>query len=134
MEKISFDYSMKNIPIPPQSSYMKNLIEKVEKFVKRIRWKAYFFEHPSEKTANENFGFMSNKTPPQNESINPFEDDIYELVKNIEFKSVKNKFQQKLNGDLKNIRNSKNLFVFADKTNNLYEMSKENYNKLLHEL
>ena len=67
MEKISFDYSMKNIPIPPQSSYMKNLIEKVEKFVKRIRWKAYFFEHPSEKTVNENFGFMSNKTPPQNE-------------------------------------------------------------------
>ena len=50
-----------------------------------------------------------------------------------EFKSVKNKFQQKLNGDLKNIRNSKNLFVFADKTNNLYEMSKENYNKLLHD-
>ena len=132
MEKISFDYSMKNIPIPPQSSYMKNLIEKVEKFVKRIRWKAYFFEHPSEKTANENFGFMSNKTPPQNESINPFEDDIYELVKDIEFKSVKNKFQQKLNGDLKNNRNSKNLFVFADKTSNLYEITKENYNKLLH--
>ena len=92
MEKISFDYSMKNIPIPPQSSYMKNLIGNVEKFVKRIRWKAYFFEHPSEKTATENFGFMSNKTPPQNESINPFEDDIYELVKDIQFKSVKNKF------------------------------------------
>ena len=50
-----------------------------------------------------------------------------------EFKSVKNKFQQKLNGDLKNIRNSKNLLVFADKTNNMYEMSKENYNKLLHD-
>ena len=31
---------------------------------------------------------------------------------------------------MKNIRTSKNLFVFADKSNNLYEMSKENYNKL----
>ena len=76
---------------------------------------------------------MSNKTPPQNENITPFENDIYELVRNIEFKNVKNEFQKKLNSDLKNIRNSKNLFVFADKTNNLYEMSKENYNKLLNE-
>ena len=74
---------------------------------------------------------MSNKTPPQNESIIPFEDDMYEFVKGIEFKSVKNKFQRKLNGDLKNIRNYKNLFVFADKKNKMYEMSKENYNKLL---
>ena len=101
---------MKNIPIPPQSSYMKNLIGNVEKFVKRIRWKAYFFEHPSEKNANENFGFMSNKTPQQNESINPFGDDIYQLVQNIQFKSVKNKFQQiKLT---KRLRILQNLFIF----------------------
>ena len=33
---------MKNIPIPPESSYLKNLIEKVEKFIKRLRWKHIF--------------------------------------------------------------------------------------------
>ena len=131
MNKINYDYSMKNIPIPPESSYLRNLIEKVEKFIKRLRWKAYFFEHPCDNTTNDNFGFKSNKTPPQNEHLNPFENDIYELVKNIEFKNVKSEFQNKLKRDLKNIRTSKNLFVFADKTNNLYEMSKENYNKLL---
>ena len=42
MDKISYDYSMKNIPIPPESSYLKNLIEKVEKFIKRLQWKACF--------------------------------------------------------------------------------------------
>ena len=46
-------------------------------------------------------------------------------------KTFKNEFLNKLKRDLKNIRTSKNLFVFADKTNDLYEMSKENYNKLL---
>ena len=131
MDKISYAYSMKNIPIPPESSYLKNLIEKVEKFIKRLRWKGYLFEHPCDNTINDNFGFKSNKTPPQNEHLNPFENDIYELVKNIEFKNVKNKFQNKLKRDLKNIRTSKNIFVFADKANNLYEMSKENCNKLL---
>ena len=92
MDKISYDYSMKNIPIPPESSYLKNLIEKAEKLIKRLRWKAYFFEHPCDNATNDNFGFKSNKTPPQNEHLNPFENDIYELVKNIEFKNVKNEF------------------------------------------
>ena len=46
---------MKNIPIPPESSYLKNLIEKVEKFIKRLRWKAHFFEHPCDNTTNDNF-------------------------------------------------------------------------------
>ena len=37
MDKISYDYSIKNIPIPPEYSYLKNLIEKVEKLIKRLR-------------------------------------------------------------------------------------------------
>ena len=35
--------------------------------------------------------------------------------------------------DIKSIRKSNNVFIFADKTRNLYETSKENYNKLLTE-
>ena len=40
MEQVSFEYSMKNIPIPTNNAYMKQLIEKVESLNRRMRWKA----------------------------------------------------------------------------------------------
>ena len=42
-------------------------------------------------------------------------------------------FLNKVNGDLKKINASKNVFVFADKTSNVYETTPEVYNKLLAE-
>ena len=39
---------MKNIPIPPINAYLKKLIEKVENVIKRMRWKAFFFEQDGE--------------------------------------------------------------------------------------
>ena len=35
--------------------------------------------------------------------------------------------------DIKSIRKSNNVFIFAHKTGNIYETNEENYNKLLHE-
>ena len=58
--------------------------------IKHLRWKACFFEHPWNTIANENFGFMPNKTTPQNEHLNPFEYDFCEFARNVEFKNIKN--------------------------------------------
>ena len=44
MDSIDFGYSMKNIPIHSKSSYLYKLIDKVEKVLKRMRWKALFFD------------------------------------------------------------------------------------------
>ena len=44
MEKINFNYSLKNIPTPSRSSYQLKLIDKIESAFKRMRWKAFFFE------------------------------------------------------------------------------------------
>ena len=41
--RFRFDCSLKNIPIPSRDNYMRNLIEKVEGVLKRMRWKAHFF-------------------------------------------------------------------------------------------
>ena len=38
-----FDFSMKNIPIPGEESYMKDLIHKTELFLTRLRWRVFFF-------------------------------------------------------------------------------------------
>ena len=138
MDLKNFGYSLKNIPIPGQKTYMKDMMEMVEKFIKRVRWKAYFFEKQSNdenEGTDTNFGFKTDKTPPQNENLNAFEDDLYNLVRNIEFKDSKhvNAFQRKLMKDVKEINNSSDLLIAADKTTNLYSMKKESYEKLLRE-
>lgn len=139
MEKKNFGYSLKNIPIPNKKSYLKCLIDKVENVIRRLRWKVYHFENSrknddekeDEGTINHNFGFKSNKCPPKNESLNAFENDLYEMVRSIEFKNSHNEFLTKMKNDTKEIHNSENLLIFADKTTNLYSMKKEAYNKLL---
>ena len=54
MERTRFNYSMKNIPIPPRNSYLKKLIEKTESLIKRMRWKAFFFGRNNEKDKDNN--------------------------------------------------------------------------------
>jgi hypothetical protein len=76
LEKLPFagNYSMKNIPIPKKSKYMKNLIVQMEKIVIYMRWKALFFLKEDEKYKEsvesiechgkeEKYGFKSVKKP-----------------------------------------------------------------------
>ena len=71
---------------------------------------------------NTNFGFKSSFTPPQHDLLSPFESDLYNMIRSINFKPVRNDFQKKLLKDINNIKLSENLLIFADKTN-LYEMN-----------
>ena len=134
MERVSLNYSMKNIPIPSKNAYLKNLILKLESFIKRIRWKAYFFDKPNKiddaATVN-NFGFKSVLTPPKNEHLNAFEEDLYDLVRNIEFKRANTVFQNQLNKDINMINKDPLLAIPASKSNNLYKVNKGTYSKLL---
>ena len=43
MEARNLGYSMKNTPIPPKQRYLKSMMEKVENFITRLRWKVHFF-------------------------------------------------------------------------------------------
>ena len=56
---------------------------------------------------------------------------MYGTVQNIEFKKVKSNFKRQISNDVKNIRKNPKLLIPADKTNNLYELTNEEYNKLL---
>ena len=79
------------------------------------------------------FGFSSNKTPPTILELKPFEEDVLKLLENIKFRDTKNNFQETLANDLKKINLSDKIFVFADKTRNIYETWLDTYNKLLHD-
>ena len=69
-----------------------------------------------------NYGLRSNISPSQDPALTSFENDIYDMVRNLDFRKARNDFQDKLKEDINEIRSSKNLFVFADKSTNLYEM------------
>ena len=138
---------MKNIPLPSKDTYKKRLIKKVESVIKRMRWKAFFFDKNKKTDKSDNSikvetewkfetdtkkCFKSRKCPPQNKDMNGFEDDVLLLlIKNLKFRKVNNPFQRTLHEDIKAINQCDKALIFADKSRNLYEVDKEQYGKLM---
>ena len=63
MEKINFNYSLKNIPTPTKTSYQLMLMEKIESVIKRMRWKAHFYLNKDKSNiAYTNYGSKQGNT------------------------------------------------------------------------
>ena len=107
------------------------------------KWKAYwsawggklisFLKGEKNQENTNHFALSSNKTLPTILELKPFEEDALKLLENIKFRDTKNHFQENLANDLKKINSSDKIFVFADKTRNIYETSLDTYNKILHD-
>ena len=76
MERLSFNHSTKNIPVTPKSEYIRQLIDKTEQFLCRMRWKAYHFINPNQKSGKDTFGFKTRNNPPVIEELKEFEDGM----------------------------------------------------------
>lgn len=148
MELFNLKYSEKNIPLPTHREYTKRLLEKVESIIKRMRWKAFFFLNKdsdtdstseTDSTSSEDdvnhqyYGFKSKRTPPPIEGMAGFEKDMIQMVEDLEFRQVREQFQNNLKEDVNKINSSDKVFVSADKTRNIYKMESGDYNKLLNE-
>lgn len=135
LKKYNLGYSLKNIPLPNNNAYLKQLIFQTEKFLKRVRWRVYHFErnqdHGEEEEASETYGFKTLTTPPQHQDLLQFEDDMYRLIANIKFVETKDKFQSRLKQDIKKLKSGNKVMVSADKTTNLYQVSDSDYRKLV---
>ena len=55
------------------------------------------------------------------------------MIENIQCRKVSTAFLLKSDEDMKNILSSKKMFISADKTQNFYEMNKEDHEKILYE-
>ena len=103
-------------------------LEKVELLVKRMRWKAHLFENNDRQQSSPlHYIFKSRKTAPQHRDVIA----LVKLMQSVAFKHSYNDFQDQMKSDIESIKKSKNIYIFADKTNNLYETDIKNYNKLL---
>lgn len=71
MEKVDFGLLMKNIPTPDGKSYKLQVIQKVEDFIKKLKWKTIFFMQYTDQfeltihKATFSFGLNINKCPCQ---------------------------------------------------------------------
>ena len=79
------------------------------------------------------YNLKSRKCPPTIPQLEQFENDMFSMINNIKFRSVTTPFQTKLKNDITNVNNSDKVYVFADKSRNIYKMEKESYKKLLKE-
>ena len=93
---------------------------------------SHLYENGGLNTSNPlNYIFKGRKCQPQHKDLMQFKNDLLELIKTLKFKKVKNKFLDQLHKDIPSIKKSKNVFIFADKTRNIYETDKNIYSKLL---
>lgn len=123
---------MENIALPSQNAQRKKIFEKTEDVISRMRWKAHFFlSGNSYGNASNAFGLKSRKTPPTMSEIKPFENDLFNLIEKLQFRTINDQFQSSLANDLKRINSSPNVLILANKTRNIYETTAETYNKLL---
>ena len=155
MEQLDFagNYSFKNIPTPGKLEYMKQLVDSIEKLLRRMRWRAFYFiqigegnnsnngddTQCAEDKIDENIRFQrifkSEAKPPFIEEMENFEKDLLELPKKLEYRKYSNPFQRTMKEDLSKIKreNMKNIIVPADKTRNYYVCNSQKYDKLLTE-
>ena len=133
MNPMHFDYSLKSIPIPSQAQYKKVIIGKAEDFIQRMRWKMLYIKHKDLNKEKKTYGFKTSNTPPAFKELKAFEDDIFTMIRDIRFRRINNIFQNKLTKDVREIKNSSQVIISADKSSNRYEMPVESYKKLLQE-
>ena len=131
MERLNINYSKNKIPIPTEKEYKIQLIAKVERFTKRMKWKALEFLGKLGPNEKETFGFKSHNCPPFVNELAEFESGLLTIVHNIEFRPVRNNFLSKLKDDVKVINNTKKVLVSADKSTKTYNMNENAYNKYL---
>ena len=92
MQLVNFDYSLKNIPISSNQSYLKSIFDKIESLIRRMRWKVHFYDSNNTENKNSpnfNFEFKSAVTPLQKEHFNAFD-----MVRCVEFRRSCNAFEK----------------------------------------
>ena len=132
MEPFIITYSPKCIPIPTRKEYISQLVEKIEGLLRRVRWKMWHFLNPGQTESKETYGFPTTRQPAQILELREFEEEMTALVTRIKFKSSGvDEFQSLLTRDVRRIEECEKMILKADKTNNYYLSTVENYRKAL---
>ena len=93
MDKFNFGYSPNNIPIENGRQYKLKLVEKIKAVIRRMQWKAFYFEQGGTRNNSKNiyYSLTSDKTQSPMKLLELFEKDLFKIVEKIKFrKSIAN--------------------------------------------
>ena len=80
------------------------LIDKIEAVIKRMRWKAIFFDNDNKDENQEDqpktYGLKTPNTPQPVPDMEDFEKDLIGIIRKLKFKKVTNDFQKRLKEDI----------------------------------
>ena len=130
MQKFHFNHSLKNIPLGNKKQYQAIMITKVESFIQRMRWKLFSIKNQNA-NSKQTYGFKTTKTAPQMVELKAFEEDVYKLISNVEFRQVNNDFQTSMQETINAVKASKDIIIESDKTRNLYTIPVNEYKSTL---
>ena len=111
MERREFDFGLKTIVIPPRNEYKKLLISSTEKFLTNLRWRVAYFKKPWPKPKSINYKLKSDRTPPKDNDLDAFENDLYKMIQNLSFGSNRNPLNNKIKNALREIHSSDKVCV-----------------------
>ena len=110
MQKNNLGYSLKNILIPGNQLHLKCLQDKLNSFIRRLRWKVFYFDNQTDNDVTEDnrntYGFESERNPPQCSDLSGFKSDLYQIARSVKFRRVSNPFQAQLAKDTNAINKS----------------------------
>ena len=114
---------------------MVKMYQMADKLVRKMRWKAFHFNLDDNEPDKKEFSgiFPSNRNPKEDKHLERFENDLYDLIKSLKFRKIKNPLFTKMKNDLNEIKKSNKLIAFADKSLNIYKVEPKYYKKLLEE-
>ena len=75
--------------------YLKSMVEKVKSLIRRLTWNLYHFIEQNRENDSDNFknfGFKNLVTLPQNELLIASKNDMYDVIRNLEFTNIRIKF------------------------------------------
>ena len=102
-----------------------------------MRWKTHFLQNDANNTnsrmVKETYGFKSKHHPVQCKELETFEKDLYNIVSSLKYRKSTDDFQEQMKEDISSINYSPDVFIFEDKTDNIYKARPEQYKKLLKE-
>ena len=79
------------------------------------------------------YGLKSLSSQRPVKELTSFENELISLVKSIKFIKVRNHFQDQLKQELKKMKASNKTMTFADKTTNIFRLTREEYEKILND-
>ena len=96
-----------------------------------MKWRSLFYLNPQPTgIKKETFGFNTSKPGPIIPELKVLENNLYNLIKDIEFREHNNSFQNKLKHDVRDVKTEPTVLIKADKTTNYYyKMEKNDYNE-----